>query len=388
MAAMKETIVIAGSMAQKPGHGGHTWVFLQYLLGFKRLGWNVIFLDRLEPEMCVDHAGRPCPLAESFNLQYFLDVMHGYGLEDSFALLYETDTAIGLSRQSVLEHVRNSTFLLNVMGYLDDPEILEQAGHRVFLDIDPGFGQIWCDLGLADPFQGHDDFVTIGLNLGRPECPIPTCGLNWIKTPQPVVLDLWRPAPNGADGPITSIVSWRGPFAPLTYRDRTYGLRVHEFRKFVPLPTTSRHPLELALDIHPCEKKDLALLHDHGWRLTDPRDAAGDPIRYQAYIQASRAELMVAKNIYVESAGGWFSDRSICYLASGKPVLAQDTGLRDHFPTNQGLLSFRTLDECRNGLEELDRNYPDHASAARRIAEEYFDSDLVLTRLCRQLGAA
>src|SRR5207302_3452478 len=141
-------IVVAGALAQKPRHGGHTWVFLQYLLGFKRLGWDVLFLDRLGPEMCVDAAGQPCAFERSYNARYFMNVMERFGLQDQCALLYKQgEQAIGLSRGQVLERARDAEFLLNVMGFLTDEEISSCVARRVFLDIDPGFGQMWRDLG-------------------------------------------------------------------------------------------------------------------------------------------------------------------------------------------------------------------------------------------------
>lgn len=387
---MTKSIAIAGSVAQKPRHGGHTWVFLQYLLGFKQLGWNVLFLDQLEPEMCVDDKGQPCDLDQSVNLRYLLKVMGRFGLSDSFALLYNHgERFIGLSRTQVVERVRHSAFLLNVMGFLSDEEILSCAPKRVFLDIDPGFGQMWRALGLHDPFQGHDAFVTIGENIGQPGCNIPTCGLDWITTRQPVVLDYWPSQPNFNNGPpFTSIASWRGALGPLEYEGRTYGLRVHEFRKFASLPRVSQHAFQLALDIHPVEVNDLALLTENGWLLIDPRVAAADPWSYQTYIQNSKAEFTVAKNMYVQTGSGWFSDRSACYLASGKPVLAQDTGIRDLYPTGEGLLAFTTMDEAVSAADEISGDYARHSHASRKIAESHFDSDKVLGRLLGHLGIA
>jgi hypothetical protein len=386
---MRDLIAIAGSLAQKPAHGGHTWVLLQYLLGFRRLGWDVLFLDELRPEMCVDDSGARCPLERSTNLRYFLEVMTRLGLLGSFALLHDRgEGAIGLSRPEVLGRVRRSAFLLNVMGFLSDPEVLAAAPRRVFLDIDPGFGQMWRELGLADVFAGHDDFVTIGENIGRPGCEIPTCGLKWVTTPQPVVLEHWPAAAPLPEGPFTTVASWRGPFAPIEYRGRTYGLRVHEFRKLVSLPRVTRGRFELALDIHPEETRDLALLDTNGWIRVDPRQAAGDPWAYQEYVRRSGAELMVAKNLYVQSNSGWFSDRSICYLASGRPVLAQDTGVRHLYPTGEGLVTFSTLEEAVAGVEAINGDYARHARAAREIAVEYFDSDKVLTRLLLELAVS
>src|SRR5689334_1230831 len=162
---MRGTIVIGGSVAQKPGSGGHTWVFLQYLLGFRRLGCDVLLLDRLQPEMCRDDEGRPCAFARSVNARYLADVMRRFGLAERFHLSCD-DQSIGLPRPRVIETVRQSALLLNVMGFVDDPEILAAAPRRAFLDIDPGFGQMWRELGLHDMFRGHDRYVTIGLNIG------------------------------------------------------------------------------------------------------------------------------------------------------------------------------------------------------------------------------
>jgi hypothetical protein len=253
--------------------------------------------------------------------------------------------------------------ILNVMGFLTDGQILEAAPLRVFLDIDPGFPQLWREQGLADVFNGHDAFVTIGENIGEPHCTIPTCGIDWITTPQPVVLSDWFAAASGGEA-FTSVVSWRGPFGPLEHDGRRHGLRVHEFRKFVDLPRRAQATFELALGIDP----------------------ADDPSSYQNYIRSSRAEFLVAKNMYVETRSGWISDRSLCYLASGKPVLMQDTGVGSRYPTGTGLLTYRTVDEAVEGIARINRDYLDHVQAARRIAEEHFDSDKVLTRLLLRLG--
>ncbi|MEA3208235.1 MAG: hypothetical protein QOE70_1292 [Chthoniobacter sp.] len=383
------TIAIAGSLAQRPGHGGHTWVFLQYLLGFKRLGYDVLFLDWLDASMCFDEKGQPCAVEDSINLRYFTRVMKEFGLEGAYALNFnQGERMIGMSRRTVLARARSAGFLLNVMGFFSDYEILAAFPKRVFLDIDPGFGQMWQQLGLATVFGGHDAYVTIGENIGQADCTVPTCALSWITTPQPIVLEKWPVHEGPAGDWITSIASWRGPFGPIDYRGKIYGLRVHEFRKFAALPKFSGAQFRLALDIHSAETNDLSLLAANDWELIDPRDAAGDPQRYQQYIRRSKAEFMVAKNLYVETKGGWFSDRSICYLATGKPVLAQDTGFTRRYPVGEGLLAFSTLDEALGGIAEISSNYAQHARAARQIAEEYFDSDRVLRRLLGALGVA
>lgn len=386
---MPQSVAISGAFAQSARNGGLTWFYLQFLLGFRRLGWDVLFLDRLEPEMCVDARGERCGFEESLNRRYLLGVMEAFGLEDAFHLVYNRgERTLGLSRAEVLERVRVAPFLLNVMGYFDDEEILGCAARRVFLDIDPGFPQMWKALGLHDAFKGHDDFVTLGRNIGRPECVIPTCGMRWIPMPQPVVLERWPPQAPRPDAAYTSIGAWRGPNGPIEYQGRTYGLRVHEVRKVIGLP--ARCPgtrFEMALDIHPGDAKDAGALRENGWSLADPKSVAGGPEEYRAYIAGSKAEFMVPKQMYVETNSGLLSDRSVYYLTSGRPVLARDTGLRDLYPTGEGLLTFTTPDEAAAGVDAINRDYVRHCRAARELAEAHFDSDKVLTRLLNDLGA-
>jgi hypothetical protein len=378
---LRQGVVVAGSLAQRPWHGGHAWALLQYLLGFRRLGYEVMFLDCLTADM----VGGGGVTAHIGALKRTLGT---FGLDGCYALaLDESRGWAGVPRQSVLERVAASLLLLNVNGFLDDEELLDAAPLRVFLDIDPGFNQMWSDLGLAEPFKRHDRFVTVAGNLGRDDCSIPTCGLDWLHTPPPVVLEHWPVRPS-TRRVVTSVAAWRGPFAPVEYDGRTYGLRVHEFRRFLDLPAHSPLPLELALEIDPSDARDLRGLREGGWRLADPRAAAGDPLPYRSYVQDSMAEVMIAKTMYVRSRSGWFSDRSACYLASGKPVLAQDTGLGWHDPDLGGLLLFSTLDEAAAGLEEIAADYDDHRRAARQLAEERFDSDVVLPELLAKLGVS
>jgi hypothetical protein len=390
----RNTIVVAGSLAQRPGVGGHTWVLLQYVLGFRRLGYNVLFLDELTPAMCVDRSGSPAPIDRSWNLQYSTDVMRRFELGGAYSLGFDGgEQVVGVPRDEVIQIVRErGLILLNVMGFLKDPAILDASPLRVFLDIDPGFGQMWKALGQADIFAGHDRHVTIAERIGRPDCTIPTCGIDWLTTRQPVVLQHWPAAEIDANTarqqPFTSVASWRGAFAPVEYNGHTYGLRVHEFRKLFDLPSRTRRPFEMALKIDSVEEKDLARLGQNNWRLVDPREVAGSPDAYREYVRHSAAEFMVAKNMYVDTRGGWFSDRSICYLASGRPVLAQDTGLADLYEVGDGLLTFATPDEAAAGALAIDRDYVRHARVARQLAERYFDSDKVLVELLRKLGIA
>ena len=214
---------------------------------------------------------------------------------------------------------------------------------RVLIDIDPGFTQFWHAAGLAGAnVEGHDAYFTIGELIGTPTCPIPTNGIDWQPVRQPVILEDWPVVPSPEPDRFTTIATWRGPFGRIEHGGRTYGLKVHEFRKFVTLPHESPHRFEVALDIHPGDSADLEKLRGHGWKVVDPRAVAGDPDAYRAYVQGSGGEFSVAQGVYVDTACGWFSDRSTRYLASGRPVLLQDTGFSRILPVGEGLVAFTT----------------------------------------------
>jgi glycosyltransferase involved in cell wall biosynthesis len=364
------TIAIAGSIAQRPRRPGHAWALLAYAVGFRELGYGVVFIDRL------DQGGDAAWLAEA---------MEVVGMNGRWALLRGDGESIGLPRAALRRELERAERLLNINGFLTDPELLGAARRRVYLDLDPGFGQIWADQGLADTFAGHDDFVTVGTNLGGPGCTVPLGGRDWIPTLPPVPLEQW-PAVDGGRG-FTSVGSWRGPFGPLEHEGRTLGLRAHEFRRFAELPRQVDEGFEVALDIDPADAGDRARLERGGWRVVDPLDALGDFPSYAGYLRGSAAEIAIAKQLYVATKGGWFSDRSAAYLASGKPVVAQDTGFGAALPTGAGLLSFADPDGAVAAVEAVAARPREQARAARALAEEHLDARRVLGRLLDRLGA-
>ena len=374
---MSESIVIGAAFAHRAGYGGHAWALLQYVLGFRELGFDVTVVDRLEPEM-LGATGEETALA------FLRGLLEGEERVSHCVLGADGRSLDGLSRQEAIAKTSDARFLLNIMGFVSDPELLAAARRRVFLDIDPGFGQVWRELGLADVFEGHDDFVTVGRNVGREGCGVPTCGLRWLAIPHPVVLERCPVVETGDS--FTSVGSWRGPYDRIEYQGRGLGLRVHEFRQFAGLPLRVDAPFRVALEIDPSDESDLRLLEDSGWQLLDPREVAFDPAGYLRFVQSSLAEFTVAKGIYVALQSGWLGDRTACYLASGKPALVQDTGLASLYPLGEGLVSFSTLDEAVAGVEAIHSDYRAHAEAARRLAETEFDARIVLSRLLEELG--
>ena len=376
---------MAAALAQQTAYGGHVWALLQYVLGYERMGWDVLFVDRLDRDLCVDRSGRRCRPESSQQAKDFARQMRAFGLLDKSALLVDGRSIVGVAKSTLIDRTRGAAFLLNVMGYLDDDDLLAAAPRRVFLDIDPGFAQMWRELGLADTLSGHDVFVTVGENIHGQGSRIPDCGLKWITTAPPVVLDLWS-GPKDSREMFTTVGAWRGPYGSVRYDGRTYGLRVHEFRKFAELPRRVGGGLEAALDIDPADESDRVDLCAGGWSIVDPRRLAGEATTYRRYIHESMGEFMVAKNMYVQTRGGWFSDRSACYLAAGKPVVAQDTGWTQNHPAGEGLLSFSTLEEAATAIEDVRSDYRRHADAARGLAESEFGSERVLERLAMRVG--
>jgi hypothetical protein len=376
------TVIVAGALANKPGNGGEAWVRLSWALGLRRLGLDVCFVEQIDAADCVDTGGLPAPVERSTNLAWFRSVTQRFDLADSSALVWDGGTsAAGIPMEELLDRVETAGLLVNISGNLRARRIVSRVRRRAYIDLDPGFTQFWHAQGVRGAqLDGHDLYYTVGTEIGSPGCPIPAHGIQWRPIRQPVVLEHW-PVQEGQPSLFTTVANWRGPYGPVVTGTRRYGLKVHEFRRYVAVPQHAPGIFELALNIHPADESDRRLLLDHGWHLVDPREVVGNPERFRAYVAASGAEFSVAQGIYVETASGWFGDRSTRYLASGKPVLVQDTGFRRSLPVGEGLMAFSTMTEAVEGAMAIASDYQRHVRAARSLAEEYFDSDRVLAQL-------
>ncbi|MFM2294701.1 MAG: hypothetical protein RLZZ350_1114 [Verrucomicrobiota bacterium] len=377
-------------IAADPWQGGATWAVLQYLLGLRRLGHEVFFV---EPVAAKTLRPAGAALAGSENARYFQSVCDSYDLCDSSALLLaDTRETFGLSYAALQRIATRADLLLNISGLLADENLFSKIPIRAYLDLDPAFNQLWQAVQQIDMrFTGHTHHVTIGQNIGvqelktqnlklKTESPVPTCGLNWLKTFQPVVLEYWPIMHEIKHDALTTIANWRG-YGSIDFNGVSYGQKVHSLRQFISLPTLTPEKFSLALAIHADEKKDLAALKQNNWQLLDPARVAHTPASYRDFIQTSKAEFGVAKSGYVHSRCGWFSDRSVCYLASGRPVIAQDCGFKHLLPCDEGLLAFDTSEDVLRAIDSLNSDYARHAKRAREIAVEFFDSDKVLKRL-------
>jgi hypothetical protein len=369
--------VVAGALANKPLNGGEAWVRLSWVLGLRRLGLDVFFVEVLAPEADAEAGTR-----------YFREVVEGFGLASASGLLRAGESIWGLSRPEIVEVAEAADLLVNISGNLRCPDVLRGIPRRAYVDLDPGFTQHWHAAGQDLGLEEHTIHFTVGEHIGTPSCPIPTGDIHWLPTRQPVLLDEWPASDMGEPGRFTTVASWRGSLGRVEWQGRSFGVKAHEFRKFLRLPELAPGAFEIALDIHPGDERDRSLLEGHGWTLTDPTLLARDPDSFRRYVNGSWAEFSVAQSIYVETRCGWFSDRTTRYLAAGKPALVQGTGFSDHLPVGEGLMAFESLDEAVAGAESIAADYGKHSRAARAIADEYFDSDKVLTRFLDQVGVA
>ena len=371
-------ILFSGMIAGDPFHGGATWAVLQYVLGLRQLGHDVCLVEPINPQ--------GTRLADSTSAAYFREVVATFGLERQSAMVSSDRESVGLSYAELLQKADQSDLLFNISGMLTDPDLFGRVPCRVYLDLDPGFNQLWHAVqGIDMRFAGHTHFVTIGQTIGSLHCPVPTCGLSWIPTWQPVVLAHWPVADAVSHDGLTTVANWRG-YGSIEYLGVKYGQKAHSWRSFLDLPRRTTEKFMPALAIHEGEEKDLASLKDNGWHLLNPSQVAGTPRQYQQFIRGSRAEFSIAKSGYVAARCGWFSDRSICYLASGRPAIVQETGIGKLLPTGCGFFSFTTHDDVLTAIEALRSDYARHCRAARTLAEDYFDSDKVLKRLLERLG--
>jgi len=385
------TAIVSGALANKPLNGGEAWVRLSWALGLQRLGFDTYFVEQIGSSACVDRDGAAASLADSLNRSYFESVIREFGLEGRAGLFSDGGCeAVGLSREKICEAAAGADLLINISGHMTIEEILEGPRTSVYVDLDPGFTQAWhADPAVPFRLAPHDRYVTVGLNVGKGGCPIPTGEFEWIPTLPPVLLEQWAEAPAPQGPPrFTTVATWRSPYGQLEIDGRTMSLKHHQFRRLIELPErVEGTSFEIALEIHPGDSADLTALQGHDWEIVDPRAVAATPKAFRDYVLASTAEFSVAQGVYTETGSGWFSDRSAAYLASGRPVLVQDTGLGDGFGGGKGLLTFVSREDAVLRAEEIGRDYATHAAAARAFAEAHLDSDLVLARLLEKIGS-
>ena len=378
-------------MSGLPEVAGNTWTFLQYVVGLERLGVESFWVDhqpKLDPRQPARDR-RAQPDEDCHSIDYvsarFETMARRFGFEGRYCSVYDGGaSSFGMTPAELEELVEDTDLLLNLAGPLPAGSPLLRIPCRAYVDLDPGFTQIWAhqiDMGLGN----HEFFFTVGQSIGSPEFEIPTLGIEWQPIFPPVVLDLWPAHVENSCERLSTVADWRGS-QYARFEGELYAGKREEFIRFLEVPSRIGRPIELALGIGQHDHEDLGLLLRNDWFVRDPYLYAGDLDSYREFIQFSHAEFSVAKSGYVKSHSGWFSDRTACYLASGKPAVVQSTGFERRLPTGEGLLTFATVQEAVDAIERIESDYPAHAEASRRIAEERFDSRLVLGSMLEQVG--
>jgi len=386
-------IVSSDTAASYPDGGGHFWVFLQYIHALRCAGCDVYWMEEFRPGCgpAEDRGGsRPAgdSAADQRAIATFLERARGFGLEGR-VLLYVTqpDGAsrewIGVAAAEAEAAVRGADLLLN-FHYAIAPDLLACARRTALMDIDPGLLQLWMGTGqLSVP--RHDRYFTTGETVGTPRALVPDCGVDWIYSPPPVCLDLWPVASHPAHEAFTTVSGWwSGRWIKVVENGME---ALHEntkraaFLPFAELPRHTSQPLELALDLADGDGDARHMLEQRGWRVRHARDVARTPEMYRTYIQRSRGEWSAAKPSCMRFQNAWVSDRTLCYLASGKPVVVQDTGPSAFLPHDEGMFRFTTMAEAAAALEAVNADYERHCRAARALAETHFDAHNVVRRI-------
>jgi hypothetical protein len=399
-------IVVLGTVASNP-YAGMAWMHMQIAVGLRRLGHDVYYIEATstwpydpirkmkvnDSEYAVPYLAR---IAESF----------GFGDRWGYRRSFSDKEWLGVTRERAEDLLAHADAVFNIAGatpFLRCDEGLK-VGRLVYYGTDPVYHEV--QFARGDPLTSllideHEDVVTYGENIGTQECAIPPLPRLRAKTRQPVLIDLWQVKPPGVA--FTTICNWKQEGHDVEFGGESYYWSKHrEFLKFVELPARTKQPVELAMGLANTEEREAALndpipsvgmtgeerliLNENRWHLTDSHAFTMNPWPYREYIQTSRGEFTVAKDQNVRLRSGWFSERSACYLAAGRPVVTQDTGFGTVLPTGEGLFAFNTLEEILGAFDAINGDYERHSGAARAIAEEHFRAETVLTRLLNELG--
>ena len=377
----RDVVLLAGYLVRCP-LGGYAWQVLHYLAGLRALGFDAYFY-----EDTAYYSGSYDPSTNSENegtatgVAFATDFFAHFGLADAWmfwdAQAEQLHGHPHIDREDLLNRARVVITLAPVTR-------LQRRGNqrKLFIDLDPAFTQIRAaqgDRATCELLREHDIHFTFGENIGRADCPVPTAGIEWHPTRQPVVLDLWQPLPTGDSEAFTTIGKWNEKRRDLAFEGRTFTwCKRLEWMNFLGLPARSRQPFVAGLDTESVAG-DSELLQRHGWGLANPVAISRDALRYRDFIRTSKGEFTVAKDLNVRLRSGWFSDRGACYLAAGRPVVTQDTGFERVLPSGRGLFAVRSLEDAVAAVEQITADYENQRVAARQLAEQCFNATQILS---------
>ena len=388
MPRARERLLVLHIVGQYP-MAGVAWQALHYLLGFQQLGWDVHYVEDSGAAPFDPETGGRTTGDCSYAVRYVGDVMQRFGLADRWVYLDMIgNRTYGKSRPELDELYRSATAIVNLCGATAPRAEHRQGARLLYVETDPVYEQFMIARGDAASLgflRSHDVLFTYGENIGAPDCPVPVVEFTWHATRPPVVVDCWDGAAGADARYFSTVASFANKGKDVTFDGVTYEWSKHtNFLRFLDLPRRTSQPFLMAMN--PGDAAMVERVRAAGWDLVDPGTPSRDVDGYRRFIQESRGEFTVAKDIYVRPRSGWFSDRSVCYLAAGRPVVTQDSGFGKFVPTGDGLFAYTTMDEAVDTLARINADYRHHAAAARRVAREHFGAEPVLRRLLADAG--
>ena len=385
----RDPLLLLGIVGQYP-MAGVAWQAVHYLLGFQALGLDVYYVEDSGAPPYDPRTGGVSGECD-YAVSYVAEVMGQVGLGDRWVYLdMVRNETHGLSRARLDELYRDAAVIVNVCGATAPRDEHRQGACLVYVETDPVYEQLQIALGDRSSLgflAAHDVLFTYGENIGNPDCPVPLGAFQWKKTRPPVVMDCWQGDAGSEARFFTTVASFSNKGKDVSWQGETYQWSKHtNFLRVLDLPQHTPQPFRLAMK--PESPETEARVRAAGWDLVDPGPTSRDLDGYRAFIQQSRGEFTVAKDIYVRPRSGWFSDRSVCYLAAGRPVVTQDTGFGKFVETGSGLFAFSTMDEAVEALARVNHDYAAHSAGARRVAAEAFGAEPVLRRFLADAGLA
>jgi hypothetical protein len=380
----KLRIIVLGYIVRGP-IGGMAWHYLNYVLGLARMGHDVLFVeDSDDYASCYNPSDHSVTADPSYGLQFIADAFNRLGLGPRWAY-YDAhqDAWHGIGAADFDTFANSADLLINVSGVNPVRDWMDTVPRRVLIDTDPAFTQVrhLQDDAARHRAEAHTDFLSFGECIGQDDCSIPDDGFPWHPTRQPIVLDEWQAQSPPEGAAFSTVMQWDS-YEVLAHDGQEFAMKSKSFQPLFDLPQRTDAPVEIALGSPSAPREELARA---GWNLVDPLAVTLTPWSYRDYIAGSAGEFSVAKQGYVTSRGGWFSERSACYLASGRPVILQDTGFSSVLPTGDGLHAYDDSDGAVSALERCWSDPEGQQTAAREIARECFDAPKVLTDLIESL---
>ena len=382
-------IIMGSYMIRYPLGGNLSWA-LQYLSGFKDLGHDVYIVEKyVHDDSCFDLFNQKMTNDCTSGIKIVTDLLARFGLENNWCFVSHDDQYYGMSKKEIETLFKEADlYIENGSHEAWNEELSLSQAKTAFIDVDPVLTQINFHYRkkktIPYPIPDFDFYFTIGLNIGKPGNIIPTGDISWKYIFNPVNTKLFTQSSPNVDAPYSTIMNWRSYYARPTLNGVSYGHKEDEFLKFQDLPSMTNIPLEVALANIP-DNKDKEL-EELGWKVRHAQDVTYSYDIFQNYLKNVKGEFSCVKNMYAATNSGWFSDKSAAFLASGRPVVLQETGFSSHLPVGEGLFAVNDVTEAKEAIELIEGNYQHHSKKAREIAHEYLDTGKVLGHLLDEVN--